>query len=60
MMFTITKEKDKQTNNIQEFICDFEIDINKLPTDVPAGSTVFLIENSSAYMLNSSKVWVKI
>ena len=59
-MFTITKEKDRQTNNIQEFICDFEIDINNLPIDIPAGSTAFVIENSSAYMLNNSKVWVKI
>ena len=59
-MFTITKEKDKQTNNIQEFICDFEIDINKLPVNISAGSTAFVIENSSAYMLNNSKVWVKI
>lgn len=60
MMFTITKEKDKQTNNIQEFICDFEIDINNLPIDIAAGSTAFVIENSSAYMLNNSKIWVKI
>ena len=59
-MFTITKEKDKQTNNIQEFICDFEIEINNLPVDIAAGSTAFVIENSSAYMLNNRKVWVKI
>ena len=59
-MFTIIKEKDKQTNNIQEFICDFEIDINNLPVDIAAGSIAFVIENSSAYMLNNSKVWVKI
>ena len=59
-MFTIIKEKDKQTNNIQEFICDFEIDINKLPVNISAGSTAFVIENSSAYMLNNSKIWVKI
>ena len=59
-MFTITKEKDRHTNNIQEFICDFETDINNLPIDIAAGSTAFVIENSSAYMLNNSKVWVKI
>ena len=59
-MFTIIKEKDKQTNNIQEFICDFEIDINNLPIDIAAGSTAFVIENSSVYMLNNNKQWVKI
>lgn len=59
-MFTIIKEKDKQTNNIQEFICDFEIDINNLPIEIAAGSTAFVIENSSAYMLNNNKQWIKI
>ena len=59
-MFTIIKEKDKQTNNIQEFVCDFEIDINNLPIDIAVGSTAFVIENSSAYMLNNSKVSIKI
>lgn len=59
-MFTIIKERDKQTNNIQEFICDFEIDINNLPINIAAGSTAFVIENSSAYILNNGKVWVKI
>lgn len=59
-MFTITKEKDRHTNNIQEFICDFEIDINNLPIDIAAGSTAFVIESSSAYMLNNNKQWVKI
>ena len=59
-MFTITKEKNKHTNNIQEFICDFEIDINNLPIDIAAGSTAFVIESSSAYMLNNNKQWVKI
>ena len=59
-MFTIIKERDKQTNNIQEFICDFEIDINNLPINIAAGSTAFVIENSSVYMLNNSKIWVKI
>ena len=46
-MFTIIKEKDKQTNNIQEFICDFELDINNLPIDIPAGSTAFEIGRAS-------------
>lgn len=59
-MFTIIKEKGKQTNRIQEFVCDFEIDINNLPIDIAVGSTAFVIENSSAYMLNNSKIWVKI
>ena len=38
MMFTIIKEKNKQTNNIQEFVCDFETDINNLPIDIAAGT----------------------
>ena len=59
-MFTIIKEKGKQTNRIQEFVCDFETDINNLPINIAVGSTAFVIENSSAYMLNNSKIWVKI
>lgn len=44
----------------KEYVIDTRADVAKLPTDVMWGSVCFCIEDSSAWMINSSKVWVQI
>lgn len=60
MSSSILKENEHYSKPTQEIICDTEADIVNLPTEIAAGSTAFVIENSSVYMLNNSKIWVKI
>lgn len=45
---------------LKSFVIDTKEDLDHLPIDVPMGSTAFCIEDSSAYMINSSGEWVKI
>lgn len=42
------------------FVCDGISDISSLPTDPNVGSTAFVIEDSSTWMINSSGQWVKL
>ena len=52
---------DKTTSyGVQDYVCDTADDLTDLPTDVPAGSTAFVIATSKAYMLNSSGEWKEI
>lgn len=50
----------------QEFVCDARADVSNLPTQntekdrCPTGSTAFVIDDSSVWMLNSSGVWKEI
>lgn len=50
----------------QEFTCDSRADIDNLPTQntvkdkCPTGSTAFVIDDSSIWMLNSLGVWKEI
>ena len=50
----------------QEFVCDVREDVDNLPTQFtekdkcPTGSTAFVIEGSSVWMLNSEGKWKEI
>lgn len=50
----------------QEFVCDARADVSSFPTQntekdrCPTGSTAFVIDDSSVWMLNSSGVWKEI
>jgi hypothetical protein len=62
-MINITKQSDKESYKVIEYVADTTSDINDLPTDmskVSAGSTCFVIEDSSVYMLNSQGEWKQI
>jgi len=55
----------KVTGNLQagvvEFTADTVADVDDLPTEeISAGSTCFVIENSSVYMLNNIGEWHEI
>lgn len=40
--------------------CDTEQDLGELDVKrIPPGSTVYIIENSTLYMLNSKKEWIE-
>lgn len=56
-MISITKQSGKETTYVTEFVADTESEIATLPTNCAIGSTCFIIENSSVYMLNGSRIW---
>lgn len=59
-MYSISANRNKIAYDIKKFIVDFTSDIPDLPTDCAPGSQAFVIENSTKYMLNNNKNWVKV
>lgn len=60
-MFSIIKVFDNYNNsNYREYICDDISDISSLPVDCAVGSTAFVIDGSSVYMLGNDKQWHEI
>ena len=45
---------------LKEYVIDKKADLQDLPIDIAIGSTAFCIEDSSVYMINSSREWVEI
>lgn len=45
--------------NMAEFLCDYDSDVNSLPTSCGAGSTARVVESGDIYILNNSHEWVK-
>jgi len=43
----------------EEFVCDTQSDLASLPTDSAQGSSAFVIEDSSTWMINSSGQWIQ-
>jgi hypothetical protein len=59
-MYSISANRNKIAYDVKRFVIDFTSDIPLLPKDCAAGSTAFIIENSTRYMLNSNGQWVLI
>ena len=59
-MIRITSQSGHTAYGLKDFVMDKKSDLQNLPIDVPMGSTAFCIEDSSAYMINSSGEWVEI
>lgn len=60
-MYSIRKQGDTVQTYVMEVIADTVADIANLPTkEWGAGSTCFVLEDSSNWMLGSDKVWHKI
>jgi hypothetical protein len=59
-MYSLISRKGIYNKALQEYIVDFETDIAEVPTDAAAGSKCFVIENSTTYMLNHQKQWIKV
>lgn len=59
-MAFIYSNSGKTAYGVKKYIVDTVAEISTLPKNVTIGSTVFAIEDSSTYMLNNKKEWVKI
>lgn len=59
-MYSLISHRGIYNIALKEYIVDSENDIQEVPTDAPAGSTCFVIENSVTYMLNHQKQWIKV
>jgi hypothetical protein len=57
-MATLINQNGKVSYGVEEYVADSLAEITKLPTSCSPGSTCFVIENSSVWMLNGQKVWV--
>lgn len=44
----------------EHFVCDTAADIDNLPVTSPQGSTAFVIEDSTLWMINSQGEWIEI
>ena len=59
-MYSLISHRGIYNEAIKEYIVDIEADIAEVPTDAPAGSKCFVINNSVTYMLNHQKHWIKV
>lgn len=59
-MYSLISHRGIYNEAIRKYIVDYEYNIADVPTDAPAGSECFVIENSATYMLNHQKQWVKV
>ena len=59
-MYSLISHRGIYNEAIKKYIVDFETDIADVPTDAPAGSQCFVIDNSVTYMLNHQKKWIKV
>ena len=59
-MFTILSNSGKPADYITEYLLDTAADVANLPTSGAPGSKAFVIEDSTYYMLNHAKTWVKV
>ena len=57
-MINVIKQSGKDTAYVNEYVADKETELADIDiSDCVQGSTCFVIENSSVYMLDSNKVW---
>lgn len=59
-MYKLMKVGDTYNAPKQEFVADEEADVADLPTNVPMGSTCFVIDTTTAYICNSRGEWKQI
>ena len=60
MAISIFSNSGKEHYGIKHYVVDTEAEAIMLPTSDHPGSTAFVIENSSTYMLNNTKQWKKV
>ena len=59
-MFSLFSNSGKRAYYTHEYIVDTPSDIANLPTDVKPGSKAFVISDSTYYMMNHQKQWIKV
>ena len=60
MAVNIVSSSGHVTHGVKEFVVDTEAEVQYCPRDCEPGSVAFVINNSKAFMLNSSKEWVEV
>lgn len=61
MSFRIQSQSGRTTYNLKKFTVDTFADISKIAVrELAVGSTVFVIDTSENYMLNSQRQWIKV
>lgn len=58
--YTIIQQGDTVQSYVIEAVCNTREDIENLPTDWLAGSSCFVIEDSSVWMLSLDGIWCEI
>jgi hypothetical protein len=56
-MYKIIKNGDTTSSSVTELVADHVSDVDILPTNVGAGSSCIVIENSSVWMLGNDGKW---
>jgi hypothetical protein len=59
-LFNIYSNSNKISYGIKKYIVDTIKEISNLPANIIPGSSAFIIEDSSTYILNNQKQWIKI
>lgn len=58
-MYIIAKQNGHVSYGIKKYIVDTEDDIIDLPLECKMGSSAYVIESGSKYILNSQYEWIK-
>lgn len=58
--YAITAQNNHAYYNVKHLVCNTSGDVDSVPTTAAPGSTLFCIETSESYMLNTQKQWVKV
>ena len=53
----LTNRYGIDANPLRDFLCDTEEDKESVPTNIAAGSTVYVSETKKTYILNNAHVW---
>lgn len=59
-MYSSVRQSEKRAPYVVNLVADTDDDISSLPTHYAPGSTCFVIDTSTTYMLNGSKEWIAI
>lgn len=58
-MYSLISQSGHVAYGLKEYVCDTVADIDLLPINDKAGSTAFVTEDSSTYILNHKGEWKK-
>ncbi len=54
------RDHDSYDYRYEEFVCDTDEDVNKLPKNVAPGSVAIVADNGEVYILNTQGQWKKL
>lgn len=57
MAYRVSKTSNEISSDIIEIVADARNEVETIPTTYGSGSTIFVIEDSSVWMLGNDKHW---